>query len=135
MAEKLTFVCSKFCRKIENVQISKKHHNYRTAGGVSRQRLSPRIIPLCHYRGFFLRRFCLTRPLLRPGPHLTAACLAAVQIAVIYLQNIFIIYARTMLQTTKFGVCIEYFTFIGNFTLNKKYLELSLKYYKGHREC
>ena len=52
MAEKLTFVCSKFCRKIENVQISKKHHIYRTAGGVSRQRLSPRIIPLCHYRGF-----------------------------------------------------------------------------------
>ena len=45
---------------------------------------------------FFLRRFCLPLPLLRPGPHLTGACLAVVQIAVIYLQNIFIIDARTM---------------------------------------
>ena len=45
---------------------------------------------------FFLRRFCLPLPLLRPGPHLTGACLGLVQISVIYLQNIFIIDARTM---------------------------------------
>ena len=66
-----TFVCQKFCRKIENgkncVKIRKKHHNYRTAGGVSRQRLSPRIIPLCHYRGFFLRSFCLRGRYWDPG--------------------------------------------------------------------
>ena len=33
----------------------------------SRQRLSPRIIPLCHYRGFFLRSFCLRGRYWDPG--------------------------------------------------------------------
>ena len=108
MAEKLTFVCSKFCRKIENVQISKKHHNYRTAGGVSRQTVTA-YYPAVSLSRLFPPQILPPQPLLRPGPHLTAACLAAVQISVIYLQNIFIIDARTMLQTARFSVCIEYF--------------------------
>ena len=68
-----------------------------------------RVLSRCVIIEAFPPQLLPPRPLLRPGPHLTAACLAAVQISVIYLQNIFIIDARTMLQTARFGVCIEYF--------------------------
>ena len=93
--------------------MSKKHCNYRTAGGLSRQRLSPRIIPLCHYRGYIN----LFPPQILPPaaaietwatPHwrLSGSC-----------SNLSYLFAKyfyhrcsdnAMLQTAVFGDCINY---------------------------